>query len=575
MRAKPYAFCLLTLTCVLTAMACRQAGEDAPDQGAAPDDALSPGIDVSRDFGVTPDAFDGEVDASRGRPDVSMADRDAVLRDPNAPCVELDPIRPMGGIPGHIDTVRLAVRSCGGGQLEITSISLDGPVEFALDALTRPEFPVLLPGAEPNGAKPERAFAVSFTAISSGVIESTLVIESNDPTAPRLETRLVGEARTDVCPQARAEPGRGADVGEVVVLDGSAAFDVTSPGRRPVQYEWVTTTRPETSLSFVFESIEPGEQYGVPDDLATPTAVFAPDTPGTYHLALRVSDAIGRSSEACGGSALFVLVVREPGAPVGCAGAGDCAGLCRGGECIPAECGPGQRRTCAGSCGRGKQGCVEGTWGACEVEGELEFCSDGWDGDCDGADDPPDVSCHGADACRNFIDDDADGYTDYPVEPGCAQPADADESDSPRAPACNNQVDDDGDGRADAADPGCDGPIDADESGEEYLLACHNGVDDDGDGRVDFPQDPGCPFAGGDDETDPPAPRDCSNGLDDDGDGHVDFPEDPGCPGRGTRSETDPAWRPACSDGRDNDGDGRIDYGDDDGCASAAESSEE
>ncbi len=65
--------------------------------------------------------------------------------------------------------------------------------------------------------------------------------------------------------------------------------------------------------------------------------------------------------------------------------------------------------------------------------------------------------------CSDGRDDDGDGKTDYPGDPGCASPADDTEND-PCA--------------TDPTDPACP--------------ACGNGVDDDGDGDIDYPDDPTC-----------------------------------------------------------------------------------
>jgi hypothetical protein len=63
-------------------------------------------------------------------------------------------------------------------------------------------------------------------------------------------------------------------------------------------------------------------------------------------------------------------------------------------------------------------------------------------------------------ACRDGIDDDGDGKADYPNDPGCTSPNDADETDDcpsgANCPACSNGVDDDGDGTIDyPADLSC------------------------------------------------------------------------------------------------------------------------
>jgi hypothetical protein len=102
------------------------------------------------------------------------------------------------------------------------------------------------------------------------------------------------------------------------------------------------------------------------------------------------------------------------------------------------------------------------------------------------------------------------------------------------APACDDGMDDDGDGRTDYPDdPGCDDPLDPFETSE--TLPCDDGIDNDGDGRVDFDL---ATYVYLGNETTPP-----------------DSEGDPGCvdPTWGTES-------PRCQDGIDNDGDGTMDY---------------
>jgi hypothetical protein len=68
--------------------------------------------------------------------------------------------------------------------------------------------------------------------------------------------------------------------------------------------------------------------------------------------------------------------------------------------------------------------------------------------------------CKGTNACDDGIDNDGDGKTDYPNDPGCSSPTDDDETDDcpsgPNCPACSNGKDDDGDGYTDyPADSSC------------------------------------------------------------------------------------------------------------------------
>lgn len=62
---------------------------------------------------------------------------------------------------------------------------------------------------------------------------------------------------------------------------------------------------------------------------------------------------------------------------------------------------------------------------------------------------------------------------------------------------CNNGIDDDGDGFIDFPDdPGCSSEWDNTEASQ-----CQNGIDDDGDGFIDFPDDPQCTDEHDDDES--------------------------------------------------------------------------
>jgi len=90
----------------------------------------------------------------------------------------------------------------------------------------------------------------------------------------------------------------------------------------------------------------------------------------------------------------------------------------------------------------------------------------------------------GCGACRNGIDDDHDGYIDYPADPGCASADDPSE----KGPdyACDDGIDNDGDGKIDMLDPGCPAPF-----GTTELTQCDDGIDNDGNGLVDF-RDPKC-----------------------------------------------------------------------------------
>jgi hypothetical protein len=87
----------------------------------------------------------------------------------------------------------------------------------------------------------------------------------------------------------------------------------------------------------------------------------------------------------------------------------------------------------------------------------ADACSDGFDGDLDGATDfPADAGCttpadHSEQPdCADGIDNDGDFAVDHPADPGCAA-ADAARED----PHCNDGLDNDGDTYVDLADPAC------------------------------------------------------------------------------------------------------------------------
>ena len=73
-------------------------------------------------------------------------------------------------------------------------------------------------------------------------------------------------------------------------------------------------------------------------------------------------------------------------------------------------------------------------------------------------------------------------------------------------PDCNDGLDDDGDGLTDYPDdPGCSDALDPDERGANF--ECDNGIDDDGDGLTDFPDDDGCLAPTDQTEAPPPVPN--------------------------------------------------------------------
>jgi cysteine-rich repeat protein len=82
--------------------------------------------------------------------------------------------------------------------------------------------------------------------------------------------------------------------------------------------------------------------------------------------------------------------------------------------------------------------------------------------------------------CADGLDNDGDGRTDHPDDPGCASATDYLETNPARA--CDNGLDDDGDGRIDVPDdPGCRDP-----NGNLEKPQCQDGLDNDGQPGIDF-----------------------------------------------------------------------------------------
>ncbi len=101
----------------------------------------------------------------------------------------------------------------------------------------------------------------------------------------------------------------------------------------------------------------------------------------------------------------------------------------------------------------------------------------------------PPVDSRPINQCLDHVDNDGDGLTDFPFDPGCQGYNDTDEDDPLEPPACSNQI------------------------------------DDDEDAVIDFPLELGCTAASDDDETDPPSLPECADGLDNESNGSADYPD--------------------------------------------------
>ena len=81
--------------------------------------------------------------------------------------------------------------------------------------------------------------------------------------------------------------------------------------------------------------------------------------------------------------------------------------------------------------------------------------------------------------CNDAVDNDGDGLTDYPEDPGCSVREDVSEVDPP--PECSDGVDNNGDGSVDYPDdPGCDSAEDTTEGPHPDPPCAFNGTNCDG-----------------------------------------------------------------------------------------------
>lgn len=87
--------------------------------------------------------------------------------------------------------------------------------------------------------------------------------------------------------------------------------------------------------------------------------------------------------------------------------------------------------------------------------------------------------------CNDKIDNDGDGYTDFPSDPGCSSKQDNSELD-PNV-ECDDGADNDGDSDIDYNDAGCSGPTDDDETN------CGDSVCEGGETQESCPEDCGNP----------------------------------------------------------------------------------
>ena len=294
------------------------------------------GVDIARDVAplVDPDAdgtpglsagasFELEVqftppDESAKAGEVSLVFDDDDIRIPltgnqAGPCFVVDPpvLEFTTGL-NQAQTAEISVTSCGSEPITIQSavFSEDSDAAFTLVAERSTALPFALAPADSAGGT-TLSLTIRFAPDQLGTANSRLVIEAQD--APTQEIRLVGRAQQNACPVAVFPPEPIiAEVGEAVVLDGSASLDPDGPDGRPVEWEWVVVGQPEGSTAQPVEALFDADNPingGPADDAETPEAVFVPGVAGQYTLELRVVDVDGLTSIECETNATVVIRV--------------------------------------------------------------------------------------------------------------------------------------------------------------------------------------------------------------------------------------------------------------------------
>jgi hypothetical protein len=145
--------------------------------------------------------------------------------------------------------------------------------------------------------------------------------------------------------------------------------------------------------------------------------------------------------------------------------------------------------------------------------------------------------------CSDGVDNDGDGYTDYPSDPGCQSTTDTDETDAPaQTYQCSDGVDNDGDGSIDyPLDPGCVSPTDTSETDATTKIGVSITVTPTDNPSTVIPDEPDQPGEPGEPGTSDQLP---GNGQSSDqspaGDGNTAAPGGPGASVQPPKGSTPP-----------------------------------
>ncbi len=232
----------------------------------------------------------------------------------SAPCLEVTPAAvEFRSVPVDESEIQMVtLRACGSAPVQVNQVTLTEASDPAYSLGDAPQpSPFVLGG--PDGPE-EVELPVFFGPLEDRIHNGSVVIESDDERRPTRRISLLGRGVENACPHANVpEDEITVRPLEVVVLDGSPSFDPDGPDGQPVAYEWVFIDRPAGSVSSPHEAFfDPASPAngGVDDDPSTPQAVFFVDLPGVYTAELRVRDANGLTSTACGHDAQVTIVAQ-------------------------------------------------------------------------------------------------------------------------------------------------------------------------------------------------------------------------------------------------------------------------
>ena len=247
-----------------------------------------------------------------------------------SPCVVVAPQELSFGAAqvGRATPKVLSIQSCGGQPLEIVGLEIDenSDAAFSLDGESLPEalrqdpqaVEIIPARIEGQDDLPSREIRVLFSPDEERAYEGWVNVRTNDPINEVVTIPLNGRGMINVCPVPEAVNTEFNVLPlDIITLDGTPSVDEDGPNRRPAEYRWTITSRPQDSSAEVVENFfdrgRPADG-GPADDPSTATALFFVDLAGEYIIELQVVDELGLAapSELCLEPLAVVSVRAEP-----------------------------------------------------------------------------------------------------------------------------------------------------------------------------------------------------------------------------------------------------------------------